>query len=77
MICCCTLAGTSACERCDNRYTGKNYNEYSAVISVPYIKYKTMEQQELDEIKHAIKRLNDRIDEILEDLKGEKNEKLE
>lgn len=61
MICCCSLAGTRACENCSNRPT---YEFTPNVVAVPY----TVDKGEirLQEIENAIKRLNERIDEILE-----------
>lgn len=65
MICCCTLAGTSACIKCNNRNMGKT--ETFDIVSVPYITYNTPITTELQDIKKAIIRLNERIDELLEE----------
>lgn len=61
MICCCSLAGTRACENCGRR---AEYVHRPYIISIPYTSVDTREKR-LQEIENAIKRLNERIDEIL------------
>lgn len=61
MICCCALAGTRACENC-NRYS--EYIFKPDMIAIPYTPV-DMGEKRLQEIENAIKRLNERIDEIL------------
>ena len=46
---------------------------FAPVVAVPYTPV-DMGEKRLQEIENAIKRLNERIDEILEDSEGEKNE---
>lgn len=69
MVCCCALAGTRACENCNRK---ADY-VFAPVVAVPYTPV-DMGEKRLQEIENAIKRLNERIDEILEDSEGEKNE---
>ena len=61
MICCCALAGTRSCELCNRK---PEYVHKSDIISIPYTPVNTGEKR-LQEIENAIKRLNERIDEIL------------
>ena len=61
MVCCCALAGTSACDHCISK---AEYVFKQNVISIPYLPVDT-EEKRLQEIENAIKRLNERIDEIL------------
>ena len=61
MICCCTLEGTRACEYCI-RKAEYVFNPYT--VAVPYTPVYTGEER-LQKIENAIKRLNERIDEIL------------
>lgn len=61
MICCCALAGTRACANC-NFKAEYEYRPYT--ISIPYTPVDTGEKR-LQEIENAIRRLNERIDEIL------------
>lgn len=67
MSCCCALAGTSACENC-NRYKeyGFTWNE-PKIVSIPYTVVDDGSERRLQEIENAIKRLNERIDEVLEE----------
>ena len=61
MICCCALAGTRACEHC-NRKAEYEFKP-PTVVAVPYTV--DIGEKRLQEIENAIKRLNERIDEIL------------
>ena len=61
MICCCSLAGTRACEHCSRK---AEYFSTQSVVAIPYTPVDTGERR-LQEIENAIKRLNERIDEIL------------
>ena len=70
MMCCCALAGTSACEHCGRK---PEYVYKPNVIAIPYTPVDTGEKR-LQEIENAIERLNERIDELLDTL-GDKNEK--
>lgn len=64
MICWCILAGTSACEHCSHK--AKYFPKQQEAISIPYMKYVQFpDDYKLQELENAIKRLNDRIDEIL------------
>ena len=65
MICCCALAGTRACENCNR------YKEY--IFNPNYTYTVNMEEKRLQEIENAIKRLNERIDEILGEEENESN----
>ena len=73
MICCCALAGTSACEHCNRRaeympnIPNIPFSHSQGTITIPHV---NMEERRLQEIETAIKRLNKRIDEIL----GEEND---
>jgi hypothetical protein len=71
MMCCCALAGTKACENCNNRPA---YMFKPNVVSVPYTPPVDMEEKRFQEIENAIKRLNERIDELLNILKDPNNE---
>ena len=62
MICCCALAGTRACENCLRK---AEYEYRPNVIAIPYTPVDTGEKR-FQEIENAIKRLNERIDEIIE-----------
>lgn len=62
-ICCCALAGTSACEHCSN----KPYYDYKPNITVfPYVGLYEQTERKLQEIENAIKKLNERIDKLVE-----------
>ena len=64
MICCCALAGTSACEHCNRKVKYENRFEFEPdIITIPY--KEVAEEKRFQEIENAIKRLNERIDEIL------------
>ena len=64
MICCCALAGTTACKNCNRRaefeYTQKYLEDRNYTIGT---------EERVMGLLNAIKRLNERVDEILE---GEK-----
>lgn len=62
MICCCALAGTRACENCPGN--AEYMFKPSTVVAIPYTV--DMEEKRLQEIENAIKRLNERIDEIID-----------
>ena len=61
MICCCSLAGTRACDHCGRK---AEYVHKPNIIAIPYT-HVDMGEKRLQEIENAIKRLNERIDEIL------------
>lgn len=61
MVCCCTLAGTRACENCLSK---AEYVYKPNIIAIPYTPV-DMGEKRLQEIENAIKRLNERIDELL------------
>lgn len=64
MICCCALAGTSACRNCNRRaeyYYPQHYIDYEQK-QINFI----VGDSRIAELENAIKRLNERIDEILE-----------
>ena len=63
MICCCALAGTRACENCNRK--AEYVFEPPTVVAVPYTYTVDLGEKRLQEIENAIKRLNERIDEIL------------
>ena len=66
MICCCSLAGTKACEHCNRK---AEYMDKPNVISLPYTPVVDMREKRFQEIENAIKRLNERIDELLGETK--------
>ena len=76
MICWCALSGTSACKSC-SRMKEYYYDGYE-IISMPYNKpYILKENKRISRLEEAVKRLNERIDELLREeksLKGEENE---
>ena len=63
MICCCALAGTKACENCNRK--AEYVPEPLTVVDIPYSRVVGTQETRLQEIENAIKRLNERIDEIL------------
>lgn len=67
MACWCALAGTKACESCSRREEYIHNNSTSIpMISIPYTPPISMEEKRFQEIENAIKRLNERIDELEE-----------
>lgn len=72
MTCWCALAGTKACENCSRREEYIHNNDTPIpltsipIISIPYTPPISMEERRLQEIENAIKRLNERIDELEE-----------
>ena len=65
IYCCCSLSGTRACENCNRQ---PEYVYKPPIISLPYT-YVDKGEERLQEIENAIKRLNERIDEILGEIK--------
>lgn len=70
MICCCTLAGTSACKNCSNRHE-YYYPQYVIDYAKTNPIYLQKDSIRISALEHAIERLNEKIDKLL----GEKDER--
>lgn len=70
MICCCSLAGTSACKNCNRRYEFY-YPQYVIDYAKTNPKYLQKDSIRISALEHAIERLNEKIDKLL----GEKDER--
>lgn len=64
MICCCSLAGTTACNNCNRRYE-YYYPEYVIDYSKnnPFILQE--DSNRISALEHAIQILNDKVDKLL------------
>ena len=65
MICCCSLAGTTACNNC-NRRADFEYPQYVIDYSKtnPFYLYK--DSMRIAALENAVERLNEKIDKLLE-----------
>ena len=65
MICCCSLAGTTACKNCNRRYE-YYYPEYVIDYSKTNPLILQDNSSKIAALEHAVERLNEKIDKLLE-----------